>query len=208
MGKSVAEEVAKRMGRSLLELGGNNAVIVLDDADLDLALRAVLFGAAGTAGQRCTTIRRLIVQEGAAKKFEAHLQRAYLSLAKRIGDPTRSDTLVGPLIDGAAAEAFEAAMKRIVAEGGEVICGGRRADPGQLPASCRGGFFVEPTLVRAPLDLPVAREETFAPILYIFIVRDLEEAIAIQNGVDQGLSSAVFTHSLLSAEKFLSASGA
>ena len=207
MGRAVARAVADRLGRSLLELGGNNAAIVLADADLDLALRAVVFGAAGTAGQRCTTIRRLILEEGIAVEFTQRLVRAYRSLLDRIGDPLAPGTLVGPLIDREAVGAFESAMARVRAEGGEALAGGRRADPARLPAACRGGFFVEPTLVRAPQDLPAAREETFAPILYLFTARDLDEAIALHNGVDQGLSSAVFTRSLQSAERFLSAAG-
>jgi aldehyde dehydrogenase (NAD+) len=207
MGRAVAQAVARRLGRSLLELGGNNAAIVLADADFDLALRAVAFGAAGTAGQRCTTIRRLIVEAPAAEEFTGRLVQAYRSLSERIGNPFERRTLVGPLIDRAALEGFHAALARIKAEGGEVLSGGRVVEPGNLPAECRGGFYVEPTLVRAPRELPIAREETFAPILYLFTARDLEEAIAIQNGVSQGLSSAIFTRSLQSAELFLSARG-
>jgi aldehyde dehydrogenase (NAD+) len=207
MGRAVGRAVAHRLGRSLLELGGNNAAIVLADADFDLALRAVAFGAAGTAGQRCTTIRRLILEEAAAGEFTTRLVEAYRSLGGKIGDPLEPGTLVGPLIDRAAVEGFRSAMSRIEAEGGEVLAGGRTVDPSRLPERCRGGFFVEPTLVRAPRDLPIAREETFAPLLYLFTARDLEHALAIQNGVAQGLSSAVFTRSLSAAERFLSASG-
>jgi aldehyde dehydrogenase (NAD+) len=197
MGRSLAPVVAARLGRTLLELGGNNAVIVLDDADLDLALRAVLFGALGTAGQRCTSTRRVILQAGAAREFTSRLREAYRSVA--IGDPLEAGTLVGPLIDAAAVAAFEKAIERIRAEGGEILCGGRRLE--------RQGYFVEPTLVRAPPDLPAMQEETFAPILYLVEVKDLGEAIAVHNGVRQGLSSALFTSSIRPAERFLSESG-
>jgi L-aminoadipate-semialdehyde dehydrogenase len=207
MGRAVGGAVAARLGRALLELGGNNAAIVLADADPALALRAVAFGAAGTAGQRCTTIRRLILEEPIAEEFTRRLAEAYRSLLAKVGDPLQRETLVGPLIDAAAVEGFRDAVARIGAEGGRIIAGGRPVDPGRLPPGCRGGFFVEPTLVEAAADLPIARQETFAPILYISRARDLEQAIAIQNGVDQGLSSAIFTRSLKSAERFLGVLG-
>ncbi|HVR74181.1 MAG TPA: aldehyde dehydrogenase family protein [Planctomycetota bacterium] len=197
MGKSVAETVARRLGRSLLELGGNNAVIVLEDADLDLALRAIVFGAVGTAGQRCTTTRRVIVQESIADALEARLVKAYSSI--RPGDPLESGTLLGPLIDEGAVKAFEEAMERIRKEGGTVLAGGKR-----IP---RKGSYVEPTLVRALPGMTIVGEETFAPILYILRVKDLTEAIDVQNSVRQGLSSAVFTTSMRSAETFLSPAG-
>ncbi len=197
MGKRVAEVVGKRFGRSLLELGGNNAVIVLDDADLELALRAVLFGAVGTAGQRCTSTRRLFLQRGIADTFVDRLVRAYGSV--RIGDPLDPETLMGPLVNEHAIEDMMAALACAKAEGGEIVAGGKRLD--------RPGYFVEPTLVRSPRHLQVARDETFAPILYISSVGDLEDAIEQQNSVDQGLSSALFTRDLVAAETFLSARG-
>jgi aldehyde dehydrogenase (NAD+) len=197
MGRRVGTVVAERLGRALLELGGNNAVIVLDDADLDLALRAVAFGAAGTAGQRCTTTRRLVLQRGIADRFVERLVRAYGSI--RIGDPLDPETLMGPLIHAQAVDAMMAALERARAEGGEVIYGGRRLD--------RPGFYVEPTIVRAPRDLEVAREETFAPILYVFTVDSLAEALDLHNGVEQGLSSSLFTRDVQAAETFLSARG-
>jgi aldehyde dehydrogenase (NAD+) len=173
----------------------------MDDANLDLALRAVLFGAVGTAGQRCTTTRRVLLHERVAGQFTERLLEAYRQV--RIGDPLRPDTLMGPLISPAAVDSMLAALDQIRGQGGEVLCGGQRASvPG-----CEGGFFVQPTVVRAPAALPMMQEETFAPIVYLVSVADLDQAIALQNGVPQGLSSAIFTASLRSAERFLSASG-
>jgi len=197
MGHDVAARVGGRLGRTLLELGGNNAVVVLDDADMDLAMRAVMFGAVGTAGQRCTTTRRLIVTNEVADALEERLVRAYASVPT--GDPLSEGTLLGPLIDEAAVQQFEVVMTRIQEEGGEILYGGRRVN--------REGFFVEPTLVRADASMSVVAEETFAPILYVLRVRDFDEAIAVHNGVRQGLSSAVFTRSVVAAERFLSAAG-
>jgi aldehyde dehydrogenase (NAD+) len=197
MGKIVAPRVGARLGRSLLELGGNNGILVMDDADLDLALRGILFGAVGTAGQRCTTTRRVFLQKGIAGGFTDKLVQAYGSI--RIGHPLDPDTLCGPLIDADAVTMFEAAIARIREEGGEVLAGGNVVD--------RPGFYVEPTLVRAPMDLPVAREETFAPILYLFEFEDFDDALRAHNDVPQGLSSAVFTDSVRTAERFLSPEG-
>ena len=197
MGGIVGPRVAARMGRTLLELGGNNAIVVMDDADLDLALRAVCFGAVGTAGQRCTTTRRLFLHRKIAKKFTARLVAAYRGV--QIGHPLETGTLCGPLIDEAAVEMYAAAIARIKEEGGKVLVGGKRVR--------RAGFYVEPTIVKAPLGFAPAREETFAPILYVFEVRSLDEAIAAQNDVPQGLSSALFTDSVRGAERFLSAEG-
>jgi aldehyde dehydrogenase (NAD+) len=197
MGKRVGQVVAERLGRSLLELGGNNAIVVMDDADLDLALRAVLFGAAGTAGQRCTTTRRLILQKGIAKGFLERLRAAYGHI--RIGDPLDPATLMGPLVDGDAVTSMMDALARARAEGAEVLCGGGKLD--------RPGFFVEPTLVRVKAGMQVPLEETFAPVLWIYEVDTLEEAMALHNGVPQGLSSSIFTRSLLSAERFLATTG-
>jgi aldehyde dehydrogenase (NAD+) len=197
MGRAVGEAVARRLGRSLLELGGNNAVIVLDDADVELALRGVLFGAVGTAGQRCTTTRRLLVQKGIAGELTRRLVDAYKTVT--IGDPLEPGTLMGPLVNARAVEQYEHAIEAARAQGGEVLCGGKRIN--------RPGHFVEPTIVKARADMPITHEETFAPILYVIEVESLDEAIAVQNGVPQGLSSAIFTDSVRSAERFLSAAG-
>jgi len=197
MGRHVSETVARRLGRSILELGGNNGVIVMDNADQDLALRAILFAAAGTAGQRCTTLRRLFLQKGIAARMTERLVKAYRSIP--IGDPLDPGTLMGPLVDEAAVQAYLAALDRVREQGGEIIYGGKRID--------RPGFYVEPTLVKAHPGMEIAREETFAPILYIFEFEELAEAIARHNSVDQGLSSAIFTSNLYSAETFLSHEG-
>jgi aldehyde dehydrogenase (NAD+) len=189
--------VGRRFGRTILELGGNNGVIVLDDANLDLALRAVLFGAVGTAGQRCTTTRRLFLQRGIATAFTERLVAAYQSVP--IGDPRDERTLMGPLVSAEAVEAMLAAMAQIQAEGGEVLTGGRRLE--------RPGYFVQPTLVRAHPGMPITHEEVFAPILYLFEVDDLEHALELHNAVPQGLSSSLFTTNLRAAERFLSAWG-
>ncbi len=197
MGRHVGQAVAKRMGRSLLELGGNNAVIVAADADLDLALRAVVFGAVGTAGQRCTSTRRLFLQAGIAAEFTQRLVRAYQSV--RIGDPLDDKTLMGPLIDRQAVDQMMAALEQATAAGGEILTGGKRLN--------RKGFFVEPTIVKARPDMAIVQEETFAPILYLIEFEQLEEAIGWHNGVRQGLSSALFTNRLPDAERFLSPAG-
>jgi len=197
MGRRISRVVGERLGRCLLELGGNNAVIVMDDANLDLALRAVMFGSVGTAGQRCTTTRRLILQKGIAESFTRRLVSAYGQV--NIGDPLDEATLMGPLVDGGAVDEMMAALKTIQEQGGEILCGGKTVD--------RPGYFVEPTLVRAPKDLAIARDETFAPILYIYEVDSLEEAMALHNDVPQGLSSSIFTTHLLTAETFLSHRG-
>ncbi|MBL8762657.1 MAG: aldehyde dehydrogenase family protein [Phycisphaerae bacterium] len=202
MGRRVGQVVAGRLGRSLLELGGNNAVIVNADADQGLALRAMLFGAVGTAGQRCTTSRRLIIHESIADGFVARLAGAYRQV--RLGDPLAEGTLVGPLISSQAVSQFEHAVAEAVRQGGVVVAGGKRADVKGL-----AGHFVEPTLIRAPASnlLPIAREETFAPILYVFTFKRFEEALEMHNGVDQGLSSAIFTDSLRTADAFLAPDG-
>ena len=197
MGRRIGEAVAQRLGRSLLELGGNNAVIVTEDADQDMALRAIAFGAVGTAGQRCTSTRRIFLQKSIAQDFIARLTKAYQSIP--IGDPLDPSTLMGPMIDEGAVEDMMAALEQVKAEGGEILTGGKRVD--------RKGFFVEPTLVRATHGMKITQEETFAPILYIFEFETVEEAIAMQNDVRQGLSSAIFTTNVLSAETFLSPEG-
>ena len=195
MGRIVAETVARRLGRTLLELGGNNGVIVMNDANLDLALRAVLFGAVGTAGQRCTSIRRLFLQRGIAEELTRKLQAAYGRI--RIGDPMEETTLMGPLIDQQSVAAMHAALDRIRGEGGEVIYGGEQL----------GGCYVRPALVKARANMPIVQEEVFAPILYLIEFDTLDEVIGWHNAVPQGLSSAMFTTNLISAETFLSARG-
>jgi aldehyde dehydrogenase (NAD+) len=205
-GRRIGQVVAGRLGRSLLELGGNNAVIVHEDADIELALRAVLFGAVGTAGQRCTTTRRLILHSRIAAPFVERLVKAYRTV--KIGDPLAEGTLVGPLINERAVDSFLGAVEAAKAQGGTVLIGGNRADVSD-PQGRLKGHFVEPTIIRAPANnrLPIALEETFAPILYTFTYSDFDEAIALQNQVDQGLSSAVFTESLRLSERFLSPAG-
>jgi aldehyde dehydrogenase (NAD+) len=185
------------LGRTLLELSGNNAVIVDESSDIDMAVRAILFGAVGTAGQRCTTTRRLLAHESRAEELLDKLVKAYKQV--RIGNPLDSDVLLGPLIDHVAVEAYRAAIDEIKKEGGEILYGGR--------VLARPGFFVEPTIVRAQPHWPIVQRETFAPILYVMTFRTLDEAIAIHNGVPQGLSSAMFTNNLRHGERFLSAAG-
>lgn len=197
MGKAVAVDVAGRLGRSLLELGGNNAMIVTETADLDMAVRAIAFSAVGTCGQRCTSLRRLLVHEDVAEGLIARLKAAYETLP--VGDPREPGTLVGPLIDEASAEAMAAALQQAVAEGGEVVTGGQRLD--------RDGAYVRPAIVRMPQQSAIVRHETFGPILYVMTWRDLDQAIAMQNAVPQGLSSCIFTDRLREAETFLSAWG-
>lgn len=197
MGRSVAQAVAGRLGRSLLELGGNNAIIMTESANLDLALRAVLFAAVGTAGQRCTTLRRLIVHESIVNEFVERMVGAYRSI--RIGDPCEDGVLMGPLINERAVEQMMRAIESIRTQGGKIVCGGNRLK--------RPGFFVEPTIARIPKQIPIACEETFAPILYVLTYKSLDEALAMHNAVPQGLSSAIFTDRLQQAERFLSAAG-
>jgi L-aminoadipate-semialdehyde dehydrogenase len=198
MGYRVAEVVSKRLGRTILELGGNNGVIVMDDANLDLALRAILFGAIGTAGQRCTTIRRLFLQKGIAKEMTNRLTAAYRQV--RIGDPLDESVLMGPLVNRKAVEEMQRGLDTIRSQGGEILCGGKSLDR-------PGGCFVEPALVRARPDMPVLRDELFAPVLYLIEFESLEEAVRWHNDVPQGLSSAMFTTNLMSAEIFLSTRG-
>jgi aldehyde dehydrogenase (NAD+) len=197
MGRAVGKTVAERLGRSLLELGGNNAVIVTQDADLDLAVRAVLFAAVGTAGQRCTTLRRLFLERSIAAEFKRRLLATYPSIP--IGDPLAPGTLMGPLVNETAITHMMAAIEAAKAQGGKVLYGGARLD--------RPGYFVQPTLIEATVQMPITCEETFAPILYVFEFDQLEEAIAANNNVPQGLSSAIFTLNMRSAERFLSAAG-
>ena len=196
MGRAVAPRLAARFARAILELGGNNAAIVCPSADLDLALRAVAFAAMGTAGQRCTTLRRLFVHSSVYDVFVARLKAAYASV--RVGDPREPDTLVGPLIDEAAAEAMQAALAEARAAGASVSGGERLPGP---------GAYVRPALVEIAAQADVVRRETFAPILYVLPYTDLAEAIALHNDVPQGLSSSIFTNDLREAELFLSERG-
>ena len=200
MGREVARVVAQRFGRSILELGGNNAMIVAPSANLELAVRAITFAAVGTAGQRCTSLRRLIVHRSQIGALWERLVRVYATV--RIGDPMADGTLVGPLVDPAAFAAMQSALERARAEGGTVV-GGERVEVVNGSKGC----YVRPALVRMPHQTPVVREETFAPILYVLAYDELLEAIALQNDVPQGLSSSIFTSDMQEAEFFLSAEG-
>ena len=199
IGQRLYQTVAQRYGRAILELGGNNAIVVTPHADLDMAARAIVFGAAGTAGQRCTTTRRVIVHDSVADKLTEKLVRAYRSL--KIGHPLDAATLVGPLVTERAVTEMMEAVATAQKEGGKVLAGGRRREE-------IGRNYVEPTILEMPAQTDIVKAETFAPILYVMRYRGaLDEAIAIQNGVPQGLSSAIFTRDLLEAEQFLSVAG-
>ena len=200
MGRELAPVIARRLGRSILELGGNNAMIVTPSADLDLALRAILFSAVGTAGQRCTSLRRLIVQRGIRSELVQRLCGTYAQV--RVGNPFAADTLVGPLIDKAAFDRAQSVITKLRADGIGVEGGDRVAVPG-----CDGGFYLRPALAPVPPDHPLLQTETFAPLLYVIEYDQLEQALALQNGVPQGLSSCIFTRDLNEAEVFLSARG-
>jgi len=197
VGRNVGRRVAERFGRSILELGGNNAIILDESADLRMAIPAIVFGAVGTAGQRCTTTRRLFVHESLVDKVTEMLAGAYRQV--RIGDPLKPDTLMGPLVDESAVEDFEAAVAAARAEGGEVLVGGRRIDG--------PGSFVEPTIIRAANEWEIVQTETFVPILYLMTFSNIEDAIRMHNDVPQGLSSAIFTTDVRNSELFLSAAG-
>lgn len=197
MGRKIGGAVAKRLGRSLLELGGNNAIIVMPDSDPELILRAVLFGAVGTSGQRCTSTRRLFLHKSISSSIIEKLIASYSQI--KIGDPLNSDTLVGPLVDDKAVQDYVDAIEIIKKEKGEILYGGNVMQ--------MDGFYVEPTLVKANMAMNIVREETFAPILYLFEFEDLNEAIEAHNSVDQGLSSSIFTKDMQSVEQFLSHSG-
>lgn len=201
MGRRVAEVVGKRLGRTLLELGGNNAVIVAPSADLNLAVRAILFGSVGTAGQRCTTTRRLIVHASIYPKLLRALQAAYAQVT--IGNPLEPATLMGPLIDLGAVESFTNATLAVKQRGGRVLCGGKRL----VGAAYPGGLYVTPCIVEADNAWPIVQHETFAPLLYAMRYKTIEEAIALHNAVPQGLSSAIFTNDVREAELFTSARG-
>ncbi|MBN1271188.1 MAG: aldehyde dehydrogenase family protein [Candidatus Aminicenantes bacterium] len=198
MGRRVSEAVARRFGRTILELGGNNAVIVTGNADLDMAARTILFGAVGTAGQRCTSTRRIIMHKSIAENLTQKILNAYKQV--RIGDPMEDGILMGPLVNKSALEDMMAALEKVKEQGGDIIYGGNRiADKGER--------FVEPTIVKMPAQTAIVHDETFAPILYLIEYENLEEAVALHNEVPQGLSSAMFTQNLLEAETFLSCEG-
>ena len=197
MGRAVQERVHARFGRALLELGGNNAVVVMPDADLALAVRAITFGAVGTAGQRCTSTRRVLAHKDIHAQLTKRLAKAFAQVAHKIGHPLEDGVLMGPLIDEAAVDAMMRALDTIALQGGRVLAGGKR----------RTGCYVEPALVASPRAMPMLREDVFAPVLHVVEVRDLADAVAANNEVPQGLSSSIFTASLKSAERWLSASG-
>jgi aldehyde dehydrogenase (NAD+) len=197
VGRRVGVKVAQRLGKSLLELGGNNAIIVDESANLDLAVPSIVFGAVGTAGQRCTTARRVLTHRSRAAELERRLVAAYGQI--RIGDPLDPQTLMGPLIDAQSVARYRAAIAAAKSQGGQILFGGN--------VMKRAGNFVEPTIIRANAGMPIVNSETFAPILYLLQVDSLDEALALQNSVAYGLSSAIFTDSLQAAERFLSADG-
>jgi aldehyde dehydrogenase (NAD+) len=201
MGRHVAEVVGARLGKTILELGGNNAVIVTPSADLELAARAIVFGAIGTAGQRCTTIRRVLVHTDTYESLCAPLLRSYRQI--RIGDPREDGVHMGPLIDPAAVGAMQSALQRLNDQGGKIIFGGQVLSGGLFDT----GTYVAPCIAEATASLPIVQEETFAPILYLIRFRTLDEAVAQLNSVPQGLSSAIFTNHLVEAETFLSVRG-
>ncbi|NUM48684.1 MAG: aldehyde dehydrogenase family protein, partial [Anaerolineales bacterium] len=198
VGKRVAEVVAQRFGHMILELGGNNGIIVAEDADLDMATRAILFGAVGTAGQRCTSTRRIIMHKDIASELTTRLQNAYKQV--RIGDPMDENTLMGPLVVNTSVEEMFDAIEKAKADGGEIISGGHMLTD-------LGPNFVEPTIIKMPAQTDIVKQETFAPVLYLMEYDTIEDAIAIHNGVPQGLSSAIFTDSMRKAEMFLSVGG-
>ena len=201
MGFDVAKTVHGRLGKTIMELGGNNALIVTPSADLKMATSAIFFGSVGTAGQRCTSTRRVIVHESIAEEVEQSLLRAYKSV--KIGSPTDRETLMGPLIDEGAVENVENSIAKLKEEGGEVLYGGERLDGEKFP----GGCYMTPCLARAKADYKIVQHETFGPLLYLITYRDFDEALAIHNNVAQGLSSSIFTNDMREAEKFVSAVG-
>jgi L-aminoadipate-semialdehyde dehydrogenase len=202
VGRIAGQTIAKRFGRAILELGGNNAIIVTPSADFNLAVPAIVFGAVGTAGQRCTSTRRVIIHDSIYDTLSASLVKAYASI--RIGTPLDPQNHMGPLIDRRAVEGYEQALQKVIAQGGRIIYGGRVLEGPAYASGC----YVQPTLCAVANSLPIVQEETFAPILYLIRYRGgLTEAIALQNDVPQGLSSAIFTNDLREAEQFLSAAG-
>jgi aldehyde dehydrogenase (NAD+) len=201
MGFDVAKEVHARLGRTVMELGGNNALIVAPTADLEMATNSIFFGAVGTAGQRCTSTRRIIVHESIADEIRTRLLAAYKSV--NIGNPLDRKTLMGPLIDQPSLENVQRSIERVKGEGGEVLYGGKKLNGEQYP----GGCYMKPCLATARPDFEIVQEETFGPLAYFMTYRDFDEALAIHNGVTQGLSSSIFTNDMREAEKFLSAAG-
>jgi len=197
MGKNIGGIVGERLGRTILELGGNNAIIVDQSADLGLTIPAIVFGAVGTSGQRCTSTRRVFIQEKMYEKISENIIHSYKQV--KIGDPLHEDTLMGPVVDEGAIKVFQTALDRIKDEGGEILYGGKVLDG--------SGYFVEPTIIKARNHFPIVQEETFAPILYLIEYKDIDDAIQQHNDVPQGLSGSMFTNNLQSAEKFLSHSG-
>jgi aldehyde dehydrogenase (NAD+) len=198
VGRHISQTVAGRFGRTLLELGGNNAIIVHEDANLDLAVRGIVFGAVGTAGQRCTSTRRLIVHKSIADELADRLVKAYAQV--NIGNPLEEGTLMGPLVTADAMKKMESALSAAQKDGGQILVGGK-------PTTHASGNFVQPTIVRMPKQTNIVKEETFAPLLYILEYETIDEAIALHNDVPQGLSSAIFTDSMQTVERFLSAGG-
>jgi aldehyde dehydrogenase (NAD+) len=201
MGKQIGIKVAERFGRSLLELGGNNSIIITPEADLEIAITAAVFGAVGTAGQRCTTTRRLIIHESIYDKFKGRLIKAYGQL--KIGDPLNETNHVGPLIDKDAVKNYKSALERVIAEGGKIIVPGGILEGKGYESGC----YVKPAIAEAENHFEIVQHETFAPVLYIMKYKTLDEAIAMQNGVPQGLSSSIMTVNMREAEQFLSANG-
>jgi aldehyde dehydrogenase (NAD+) len=201
MGKAVGKTVSERLGRALLELGGNNAIIISENANLDVAIRGALFGAVGTAGQRCTTTRRLIIHESVYEEVKSRLKKAYSNL--NIGNPLDQTNHVGPLIDKLAVKAYSNALRKVRQEGGKMVVSG-----GVLKGKgFQSGCYVKPAVAEVKNHFEIVQQETFAPILYLLKYKSIEEAIALQNGVKQGLSSAIMTSNLQEAEKFLSHAG-
>ncbi len=201
MGAEVGPQVAARFGHAILELGGNNAAIVAPSADIDLAVRGIVFAAAGTAGQRCTSLRRVIAHTSVVDDLVDRIAAVYARLT--VGTPVDSDTLVGPLISGASFDRMQAAIAEAIAAGGTLVVGGERV----VVPGCEDAYYVRPALVRMPAQADVVRRETFAPLLYVLTYETLDEAIALQNGVPQGLSSSIFTLDQREAELFMSAAG-
>ena len=201
MGRKVSAKVASRLGRSILELGGNNAIIITESADLKIAIPGIVFGSVGTCGQRCTTTRRIIIHDSIYDDVKNQLVQAYSQLENRVGDPLDSDTLIGPMIDEVAVKTFRNALKAIREQGGKIIYGGDILDgyPSEL--------YVRPALAEVENHWPIVQEETFAPLLYLIRYQDFDEALRLQNDVPQGLSSAVFTRDFQESEKFLSHEG-
>ncbi|MFL6526887.1 MAG: aldehyde dehydrogenase family protein [Chthoniobacterales bacterium] len=201
MGKQVGPAVATRVGKCLLELGGNNALVVTPTADITMATSSIFFGAVGTAGQRCTSTRRVVMHESVAEKITGALLRAYKSV--RIGSPLDKKTLMGPMVDRDAVGNVQRSIAKVREQGGEILYGGEKLDGNDYP----GGCYMTPCLTRVPPNIEIAQDETFGPLLYLMTYRDFDEALAIHNGVSQGLSSSIFTNDMREAEKFVSAVG-